>query len=189
MLDEHSFFSNNPSMTIESIDRLWKSLSDTAATSMRMTDREAARFQENTVAKLIGLLPFIARCDDAERTALSHLATFIIAGNGESRHVFDHSPADDVEPLARLRTISDFKGGDDCLIERGMALLCLCMVSGYARDIELDAHMNRYNPLTSGGWSLAETNRQLGVVLSRGADPVMDQIMTEDSAMRVFWQE
>ncbi len=176
-------------MTIEAIDRLWSSLAGTTVASVRMTDGEAERFRSNTVAKLIGLLPYMAHCDDPERTALSHLATFVIAGRGESRRVFDHSPADDVEPLARLRTISDFKGGDDAMIERGMALLCLCMVSGYERDIELDILLKRYNPLTSGGWNIAETRGRLDVVLSRSADPVMDLVMTEDNASRIYWQD
>ncbi len=176
-------------MNKESIDRLWKSLSGIMVDSMRMTEGETLRFQANTVAKLIGLLPFMAHCDDPERTALSHLATFVIAGRGESRRVFDHSPADDVEPLARLRTISDFKGGDDATIERGMALLCLCMISGYERDIELDSRLQRYNPLSSGGWNIAETRGRLDVVLYRSTDAVMDLVMTEDGAMKVYWQD
>lgn len=171
------------------MDRLWKSLSGTIATSVRMTDGETGRFQSNAAARLIGLLPFVASCDDPERTALSHLATFVIAGRGESRHVFDHYPADDVEPLARLRTISDFKGGEDATIERGMALLCLCMVSGYERDAELDAQLSQYNPLTSGGWNFSETRGRLDAVLSRSADPVMDLIMTKDDALRTYWQD
>jgi len=189
MLDLYSNISNNQSMNIESMNRLWNSLSGTIATSVRMTDGETGRFQSNAAARLIGLLPFIAGCDDPERTALSHLATFVIAGRGESRRVFDHSPADDVEPLARLRTISDFKGGDDATIERGMALLCLCMVSGYERDMELDSSLKRYNPLSSGGWNITETRGRLDVVLSRGADPVMDLVMTQDDASQLFWQE
>ncbi|OHD24836.1 MAG: hypothetical protein A2Y38_18790 [Spirochaetes bacterium GWB1_59_5] len=156
---------------------------------MRMTDGETQRFKANAVARLVGLLPFIAHCDDPERTALSHLATFVLAGRGESRAVFDHSAADDVEPLARLRTISDFKGGDDVTIERGMALLCLCMLAGYERDIELDAQLNKYNPLSSGGWSMTETEKRLDVVLSRSADPAIDLVMTEDDALRVYWQD
>ncbi len=176
-------------MTLESIDRLWKSLSGTIATSVRMTDGESERFRANKVAKLIGLLPFIASCDDPERTALSHLATFVIAGRGESRRVFDHSPADDVEPLARLRTISDFKGGVDATVERGLALLCLCIISGYERDIELDSLLHRYNPLSSGEWNSTKTRGRLDVVLARSADPVMDLIMTQDDALQIYWQE
>lgn len=176
-------------MTPACMNLLWNTLSGTIATSVSMTDGETERFRSNAVAKLVGLLPFIAGCDDPERTALSHLATFVIAGRGESRRVFDHSPADDVEPLARLRTISDFKGGDDAIIERGMALLCLCMVTGYERDIELDNQLHRYNPLSSGRWNIAETRGRLDVVLSRSTDPVMDLILTEDDAMRIYWQD
>ncbi len=176
-------------MTTEFIDRLWKSLSGTIAACMRMTDGELVLFQTNSVAKLIGILPFMAHCDDPERTALSHLATFVIAGMGESRHVFDHGPADDVEPLARLRTISDFKGGTDATIERGLALLCLCMISGYERDLELDVQLKRYNPLSSGGWNITEIRGRLDVVLSRSFDPVMDLIMTEDDALQNYWKE
>jgi len=175
-------------MTSDSIDLLWEKLAVNIAASMRMTDDEFIKFRANSVARLVGLLPFMAGCDDPERTALSHLATFVIAGRGESRTTFDHAPADDIEPLARLRTISDFKGGDDATIERGMALLCLCMVSGYERDGARDAQSGEYNPVASGAWNAVSIKEQLAAVLARNTGTTMDLVMTADDTVRIFWE-
>jgi hypothetical protein len=175
-------------MTIEHLDRLWESLAGAIATAMRMSGAETERFQSNTIAKLIGLLPFIANCDDPERTSLSHLATFVVAGRGESRHVFDHGPADDVEPLARLRTISDFKGGDDATIERGMALLCLCMLSGYERDADEDARTGEYNPINAGSWNAVSLQTELIRTISERPSASLDALMTLEEARILLWE-
>jgi len=175
-------------MTLESIDPLWKSLSGTIAMSVRLTDGESRRFKANKVAKLIGLLPFAANCDDPERTALSHLATFLVAGSGEARSAFDHTPADDMEPLARLRTISDFKGGDDAIIERGMALLCLCMVSGYERDAEKDSLSGEYNPVSAGTWNSISLKTELERTIYERPSGLLDALMTQEEARILVWE-
>jgi len=153
-----------------------------------MTDNEFIKFQANSVAQLVGLLPFMAGCDDPERTALSHLATFVIAGRGESRTTFDHAPADDIEPLARLRTISDFKGGDDATIERGMALLCLCMVSGYERDVEKDSRLGEYNPVAAGTWNAISLKSELDRTIAERPSGLLDAVMTQEQARILIWE-
>jgi hypothetical protein len=51
-------------MRIELIDPVWMRLSGIAAEALRMSEGEAERFRGNRVAKLVGLLPFIAGCED-----------------------------------------------------------------------------------------------------------------------------
>lgn len=153
-----------------------------------MAPEEAASFRENSVARLVGLLPFAAGCDDAERTAIAHLATFVVANRGDARAVFDHAPADDVEPLARLSTIADFSGGDPGILARGMALLALCMLSGYRRDAAKDAASGEYNPINSGAWDSGRVEAAL-LADARAVDPgVLDAIMTETQALEGFWE-
>lgn len=171
------------------IGAIWSRLSATAAEALRMTDVEAERFRSSSVAKLVGLLPFVAGCDDPERTALSHLSTWVIANRGRARRAFDHAPADDGEPLARLRTIASFEGGDAGIIARGMALLGLCMVAGYRRDADADALMGTYNPVAEKTWDADSLEADLGATVAAKASAELDAIMTADDAVRSYWED
>jgi len=153
-----------------------------------MSEKEAAAFRANKVARLVGLLPFVAGCDDAQRTALAHLAVFVVANRGESRRVFDHSPTDDAEPLARLRTIADFKGGDAATLERGMALLGLCMVSGYRRDAELDRILDAYNPANVDSSKAAVAESRFREVIAVTKPTELDAILSIEEAEKGYWQ-
>ncbi|MBU0926392.1 MAG: hypothetical protein KKA67_01455 [Spirochaetes bacterium] len=175
-------------MTTQLIDSLWERLAGVSIEALRMSDAEAARFRSNRVAKLVGLLPFLAGCDDAERTALAHLAVFAIAGRGEARRVFDHSPADDAEPLARLRTIADFKGGQRAVIDRGMAMLGLCMVSGYRRDAEPDRILGAYNPVNADTGKAAGAESAFRKTIAGTQPTEVDAILSVDEAATGFWQ-
>jgi hypothetical protein len=179
----------NLSMNINLIVPLWERISATTAEALRMTDGEASSFKANRVAKLIGLLPFIAGCEDAHRTSLAHLATFVLANRGQARGVFDHGPADDVDVLTRLRTISDFKGGDKALIDRGMALLGLDMVAGYRRDVAKDALTGEYNPAASGAWPGAAQEKTLKDALAAKPSVEMDAIIKESELSVLFWEQ
>ncbi len=176
------------SMNLHSVESLWDHLVGMSAEALRMTEAEINRFRANRVAKLIGLLPFIANCNDSGRTALAHLGTFVIANRGEARRVFDHKPADDSAPLARLWAISGFKGGDRAVIDRGMALLGLCMVSGYQRDAERDRLLDEYNPLVSGAWKGDATEQAFRSTLEATAAGAADLILSADDAIVTFWQ-
>jgi len=176
-------------MKPELMNALWGKLADIAVDALRMTDGEAGRFRSSRVARLVGLLPYLAGCDDAERTALSHLATLVVAGRGEARRAFDHAPADDAEPLARLRTISDFKGGDEAIISRGLALLGLCMVSGYRRDLEADRLLGSYNPVLEAPKAADAAETSLRRALEAGKPNDADAVLSVDEAVKAYWKD
>ncbi len=177
-----------PGVETADIEPTWDRLAALAAEALRMDPDEAARFRDNRVAKLVGLLPFAAGCDDAERAALAHLAVYVVAGRGGARAVFDHAPGDDVEPLARLSTIADFPGGDPDVLARGMALLGLCMLAGYRRDAAKDLASGEYNPINSGAWDSGRVEAAL-LADARAVDPgVLDAIMTETQALEGYWE-
>lgn len=176
-------------MKPELMNALWDKLSDIASDSLRMTDGESARFRSSRVARLVGLLPYLAGCEDAERTALSHLATLVIAGRGEARRAFDHCPADDVEPLARLRTISDYKGGDETILSRGLALLGLCMAVGYRRDAEADRLLGAYNPVLKAPETAGEAEATLRQALAAGAPNDADAVLSLAEAEKGYWKD
>ena len=175
-------------MTVDTMNILWGKLADISIEALRMNEPEARAFKTNKVAKLVGLLPFIAGCDDAMRSSLSHLATFVIANRGRARRVFDHAPADDADPQARLRTIADFKGGDPALLEQGMARLALCMVSGYRRDAEVDRLTGEYNPVNGGAVDSTMSAASSRSVAASEEPSVIDSIITADNAIYAFWE-
>lgn len=176
-------------MNIQLMVSLWDMLAERSAEALRMTEEETRAFRANKIARLVGLLPFAAGCDDAERTALAHLAVFVVANRGQVRRVFDHSPADDAEPLARLRTIADFKGGDAATLTRGMALLGLCMIEGYRRDAELDRLTAAYNPVTSAAAFVENAERSLRQAVDSNASSALDSILTVEEAVGAYWRD
>ncbi len=173
-------------MNFATIDSLWNRLSDVSAEALRMNDSETRAFKNNKVAKLVGLLPFAAGCDDAMRSSLSHLATFVIANRGRARRFFDHAPADDANPMARLRTIADFKGGDSAALEQGLARLALCMTSGYRRDAEIDRLTGEYNPVN--GDTVEPERSAVSSCSEKNGSAVIDSILTADEAIYTFWE-
>ena len=130
-------------------DAKWDELSDLVAKAFRMSDEESQRFRGSMVAKLIAAIPFLAGCEDAERTAVAHLGTYLLSTR-ETKRYFNTQPGDSASPLERLRLGSRFKGGDQRIIERGLCLLALNMVSDYKRDLEEDRLLGKYNPIAAG---------------------------------------
>jgi hypothetical protein len=101
----------------------------------------------------VAALPFLAGCREAERTALAHLAVFVLAESEAARRIFDHKPEDDFDVLARLKPISDFEGGDPSVIDQGMKALAVLLIEGYKRDVASDKAKGWYNPVGSGAWA------------------------------------
>jgi hypothetical protein len=129
----------------------WETLCDSAAETFRFTTREKADFAGSRTARLIAAIPFVAGCDEPERTALAHLAVYMTELRGGSS-IGDHTPADNVSPFARLRLLASFKGGDPDIIRHGMSQLALVMLAGYERSREADLRQSVYNPLNDGSW-------------------------------------
>jgi hypothetical protein len=138
----------------------WETLCTCVAETFRFTDKERADFALNRTAKLIAALPFAAGCEEAERTALAHLAIYMTELRG-GRRVGDHTPEDNASPFARLRLLSSFKGGDQDVLDHGLNQLALVMLVGYERSQEEDRRRHQYNPLNAGAWDAAAMRRQL----------------------------
>lgn len=141
-------------------ETLWAELSDSVAAAFRMSAEESAWLRQGRISKLIAALPFLAGCEDAERTAVSHLGTYILSTR-ETKPYFYATSEDSVSVLERLRLGTNFKGGDRKIIERGLCLLALNMVSDYQRDIEEDARLGKYNPISAGAWDYKDTVAEL----------------------------
>lgn len=168
---------------------LWSGLAAQIAAAFRLTPEEASRLEANRTARLVAAIPFAAGCAHPERTALSHLATFLLAGSPSCARVFDHEPSDDADPLLRLAPIADFLGGDPAVIDRGMRLLALVMANGYRKDLEKDKTSGEYNPLLSMAWDYEATAGKLRAALEADAKAAaaLDDVMSAEEAVRGFW--
>ncbi|MFZ4617913.1 MAG: hypothetical protein ACOYM2_17165 [Rectinemataceae bacterium] len=164
------------------LDGIWEELSRLTAEALRMTDPEAARFSASRVARLVGLLPFIAGCGEAERTALAHLAVWVAANRGGVRTVFDARPSDDSMPESRLATISAFSGGSAVIIDAGMKRLALVMIAGYERDSKVDLARGKHNPVAAGIWNAQALKSEFSE-----ANPDIDLVLTIDQALTAWW--
>ena len=138
----------------------WDELSGRVARAFRMTEAEEAWLHEGRIARLIAAIPFLAGCEDSDRTAVAHLGTYLLSIR-ETKPYFNTRPEDKVSVLERLRLGSNFKGGDARIIERGLCLLGLNMVSDYKRDLEEDSRLGKYNPLAAGDWDYESTMADL----------------------------
>ncbi len=168
------------------ITKTWVTLCDKIAANFAFTEEQYQNILENNTARLIGELPFIAECEEAERTALAHLTVYFLAA-GSGRFVFDHCPEDDSDIFSRLRLIMSFKGGNRDILAHGMNKLALQMLCGYNRDREKDSISNEYNPLNSEAWDFEKLKAQLVDELLNNPCPEIDEIMTIEDAEIDWW--
>jgi hypothetical protein len=130
----------------------WSQMVDKIADAYRLDKEERQQLRNNKAARLVAGLPFVAGCREPLRTGLSHLSLFVLASTEACRHDFDHKPADNADPLIRLKPISHFIGGDRSVLDEGMARLGLALLGGYRRDQAKDRVSGEYNPLNAGVW-------------------------------------
>jgi hypothetical protein len=151
-----------------------------------MSEEETQKLKEKNVAKLIAALPFLAECEDAERTAVSHLGTYILSLR-ETKHYFNATSGDNDSVFKRLRLISNFKGGKKEIIARGMSILALNMVDDYKRDVTLDEIIGKYNPVGDRAWDYEKTREKLIKTIEAIDCPEMDTIYSEGPGTMDWW--
>ncbi len=164
----------------------WTEISGSVADAFRMSDEERKRFQAKDVARLIGAIPFLAGCEDAERTAVAHLGTYVLSYR-ETKRYFNATRADNLSPFERLRLGSNFKGGDSAIIERGLSLLALHMFTDYRRDAAEDVFLRKYNPVSDGTFDHDELTADLKHRIESIICPEMDEIMDSEIGPLGFW--
>tara|TARA_B100000614_G_C14400165_1_gene433358 strand:- start:120 stop:632 length:513 start_codon:yes stop_codon:yes gene_type:complete len=166
-------------------ERVWDTVTQIVAERLRLSIGELDRLRRNPVAKLIAAMPFIAACENPDRVATQHLATYLLAESAEN--IFDHRREDDRDVFTRLERISHFPGGDRRLIQRGMSLLALVMIADHDRDRETDRAQSVYNPLVSGAWNADEIRRPLVKRIRATPCAEMDAILDLERALRGNW--
>ncbi|MDR1326450.1 MAG: hypothetical protein LBK00_10485 [Treponema sp.] len=156
----------------------WNLLCKSVAETFRFTSQESTAFANNRTARLVAAIPFAAGCEEAERTALAHLAVYMTELRG-GRLIGDHTPADNASPFTRLRLLSSFKGGNPDIIRHGMSQLALLMLAGYERSREDDLRRSVYNPLNDGAWDAEAMRLTLSKELQACPCAVLDDILPD----------
>ncbi len=164
----------------------WSEISALVADAFRMTQEERERFHGSRIAKLIGAIPFLAQCEDAERTAVAHLGTYLLSIR-ETKRYFNANREDRVSVLARLRLGSNFEGGEKAIIDRGLSLLALNMVYDYRRDAEEDVFLGKYNPVSEGDIDFALAIENLTRTIEAIPCGEMEEILPVQAAAEDFW--
>jgi hypothetical protein len=166
----------------------WKEIVSIIASAFAMNEERAAKLLANPTAKLIAAIPYLAACREPSRTALAHLATYVIAGSMAGKKAFDHKPSDNYDVLARLATGASFEGGDPAIINKGMKILASIMIEGYRRDQASDRAEGLYNPIGAGAWNADDNLSMLKLSIDAVEDEEMDAIAEEVALKGGWWQ-
>jgi len=165
----------------------WTQISSDVADAFRMDESERAWFAEKRIAKLIAAIPFLAECEDAERTAVAHLGTYLLSIR-ETKKYFNAKPEDSESISERLRLGMSFKGGNPEIIDRAMSLIALVMIWDYRRDAEEDVFLRKYNPVSMGDFDFEMNVTALEEKIKRIPCPEMDRILPLAVTPDVYWQ-
>jgi len=163
----------------------WNHLVNVISSAFRLTEKERIILYKSRIARLIAAIPYIADCEDKERTAVSHLGTYILTIR--TNNIFDCKPSDTKSMFQRIRMINNFIGGDLEVVNRGLNLLILNIISDYARDIDEDIKLGKYNPITAGVWCLKEEKRDIIKKIKAVKCRYMDEVMSVDQAQIDWW--
>lgn len=155
----------------------WQVITDTIAEAFHFSDDQKESFFKNRTVKLVAAIPFIAGCRQPMRTAVSHVAIYHIARR-EAKDIFLHEIDDDASIMDRLFEGSNFSGGDRAIIDRGMNLLALQMIRGYAKDWSDDIMNSKYNPLVQSHWDFNAEETALIKEIKAFDCPEMDAVMS-----------
>ena len=145
------------------------------------------KLAHSRIAKLTAAIPFIAGCRNPVRIAVSHVMYVLSAEIPSIAQYFLHSFADNENVFTRLERISHFPDGDPLIIQRGMNLLTVIMISDYQKDKEHDKKIKKYNPLENGVWNADEKIEKLENEIKSVPCPEMDNIITVDEAKEDSW--
>ena len=164
----------------------WDYIAGSVANAFKMNEEEFQWLKNKRLAKLIAAIPFLAGCEDPERTAVVHLGTYILSIRVKS--VANCKPSDDEGIFKRLELMNNFIGGDKAVIEKGMSLIALNMIADYARDIEVDRMTGKYNPVDSGAFDYEAERERLESVITSVECREMDEILSLDDAVEQYWE-
>lgn len=163
----------------------WNYFVDEIARVFKLSTSEKENLQTSRVAKIIATIPYVAKTNEPERTAIAHLCLYMSEIRGFEKFC-SHNQNDDLHYMNRLSFISTFNGGDEAIINHGMNLLALAMIEGYNHSSKLDKEKGGYNPFVSKAWNYKRLKSEIMKELSKVYVPELDDIFFEKPRM-LLW--
>lgn len=167
-------------------ESLWFDLTDKLAKVFSLDRPALADIRSNAVLKLVGALPYLADCDEPERTALAHMSIFVLAGHPATKPVFSHNFKDSASLEKRLEPVSHFSSGNPEVIDWGMKLLMIAMIQDHLHDAEEDLEAGKMNPINAGHWDGKELIEQIRCDMPQLTDSKFVNLMT-DVELQTWW--
>ena len=153
----------------------WNYITGQAKQVFNLSESETLELYNSTTARIIATIPFSAKCEEPERTAVAHIVLYLTELRGFHKFC-NHQQSDDSDIFNRLNPISNFIGGDFKIIEHGMIMLALIMLDGYKASSSNDKINGIYNPISNGVWDYRKIKNQLLNKLSLAEDPQLDTL-------------
>jgi hypothetical protein len=168
-------------------DLQWKDLCDRLFEALPSLSLYEESVRGNIIARLVGILPFLAKTERPIRDSLSNLSIFIFSYFSESRNLFRQNPMDDEKIFNRFQGMMCFTGGSSAIIDRGLSLIALSLLYSYKKNAGDDLIAERYNPLNSGCWNYSGLVEELTLRVEKTPCRKMDRIINLNSVHNVVW--
>lgn len=175
----------NKKEKIFEVTHYWNSIIKEIADFFRMNEKEIELLRRSKIAKVIGTIPYIAKCDNAERISINNLSIYIVSTKQPKS--FKHSQRDDINIFERLSLINNFNSGDDNILLKGISLLALNMIHDYKRDMKEDLANNKYNPLNAGVWKYEIITSELINNINKVVSYELDAILRYEETKFMYW--
>ncbi len=153
-----------------------------AIQSFHLSSNEISDLEHNDVARFITALPFVAGCEDARSKALMHLSIYLTEVR-ENGTLSDESKSAVSTVYEDLGIFSSFDGGDDDVVQHGMAIMALIMLEGYKDRSFTDMEQGIYNPLNDESWDYYTLKASLLNDIKERSYPALDSIVLQKTGL------
>lgn len=168
-------------------DEIWGEIVERMSVFLNLSKKDRKALQQGKIARLIAALPYLAGCTHPGRLATAHLLVYLFAGHGAGKAVYQFDDSDNDSIFRRLNVINTFGDGNRAIIERGMNLLALSLLSNYERDADRDKASGKPNPVVSGTWNVNELKSSLLKNIEKVECSAMDAILTMEEGVQEWW--
>ncbi len=140
---------------------IWSSIVSRTVATFQLNEEEKAFVMNDVLIRMFGLLPYYAECPNPVGVGLLNVSIYLTERKG-GRDLFLHTEDNDHDYVSRLKPFYDImRGGNEEVIEKGLAMAGLVLLNDYLHDREADANNGKYNPLNSGSWNYDSARQTL----------------------------
>ncbi len=173
---------------MKTLDSVWENYVEVAANTFRAVNGEKEKLSSSTLARFVSILPHIAGCEDADKCGFINLCLYVIERT-KGKPFFLHKKEDDKDVLHRLDPFKrNLKGGDQTIVDAGMARLGLMMLEDYKADMDSDHKEGKYNPLNEKAWDFDTMKKELLVTAKLSDNPDLNAALSPDESLRGWWE-